>query len=170
MEACGSYIDNLQLPQVLHTVQSAVAAGEEVWQVFVQAEAVQPGDKRGAAITAQRFHLRDNKKKKPWWNPFQEVIKRECFVCVCFFWHPRSPNRTRNLGSNLNLILRPQAHLLPPHLQCKNKCSHEAVIRRRVLIICLNCNEQDKSIAYYSLLTSSHYLHLFYYLTQSLQY
>ena len=52
-----SYVDDLQLPQVLHALQRAVAAGQEVGQVLVQAEAVQPGGQRCAAIAAQSFHL-----------------------------------------------------------------------------------------------------------------
>lgn len=52
-----TYIDNLQLPQVSDAVQSAVAAGQEVLQVLMQAQILQPGGQGVAAVTAQRFHL-----------------------------------------------------------------------------------------------------------------
>lgn len=52
-----SYIDNLQLPQVFDTLQCAVSICEEIGQIFMETQSIQPGSKRGAAITAQRFHL-----------------------------------------------------------------------------------------------------------------
>lgn len=54
-----THVYNLQLPKVFHTVQRAVAAGQEVVQVLVQAQVLQPGGQGTAAVTAQRFHLRD---------------------------------------------------------------------------------------------------------------
>lgn len=53
----SSYIDKLQLPQVLNTLQCAIAIGQKVGQVLVQAEAIQPRGERSASITAQCFHL-----------------------------------------------------------------------------------------------------------------
>lgn len=38
-----AHIDNLELPQVLDAVEGAVAAGQEVVQVLLQAQRVQPG-------------------------------------------------------------------------------------------------------------------------------
>lgn len=55
-----THIDDLQLPQVFDTVQSAVAAGQEVVQVLVQTHVLQPGGDGAAAVTAQSFHLQDN--------------------------------------------------------------------------------------------------------------
>lgn len=53
----ASYVDDLQLPQVLHTLQSAVATWQEVGQIFMQAKAVKPRGEGCAAITAQCLHL-----------------------------------------------------------------------------------------------------------------
>lgn len=52
-----THIDNFQFPQVLDTVQIAIATGQEVLQVLLQAQDVQPGGQRTAAITAQSLHL-----------------------------------------------------------------------------------------------------------------
>lgn len=52
-----THIHNLQLPQVLDTVQCAVAAGQEVVQVLVEAQILQPGGQGTAAITAQSLYL-----------------------------------------------------------------------------------------------------------------
>ncbi len=57
MKQMASYIDNLQLPQVFNTLQCAVATWKKVGQIFMQAESIQPGGKRCAAITAQCFNL-----------------------------------------------------------------------------------------------------------------
>lgn len=54
----ASYIDDLQFPQVLNTLQCAVAAGKKVGQIFMQTKAIQPSGKRCAAITPQCFYLR----------------------------------------------------------------------------------------------------------------
>lgn len=61
-----SYIDNLQLPQVLYTLQCSVTTWQKVGQIFMQAKAVQPGGKGCAAITAQCLHLhwRERHEKK----------------------------------------------------------------------------------------------------------
>lgn len=60
VNAAVTHIDDLQLPQVLHTVQSAVAAGQEVGQILLKTQILQPGGQRVAAVTSQSFHLRDN--------------------------------------------------------------------------------------------------------------
>ena len=52
-----THIDNLQLPQGLDTLQCPVPAGQEVVQVLLQTQAVQPGGQGRAAVTAQRLHL-----------------------------------------------------------------------------------------------------------------
>lgn len=55
-----THIDDLQLPQVLHTVQSAVAAGQEALQVLMETQILQPGGQRAAAVTSKSFHLKEN--------------------------------------------------------------------------------------------------------------
>lgn len=68
----GSYVNDLQLPQILHTLQSPVTVCKKVGQIFVQAEAVQPRGERCAAITAQRFYLQI--KKKPM---TQQIVQQQ---------------------------------------------------------------------------------------------
>ena len=58
-----AHIDNLQLPQVLDAVEGAVAAGQEVVQVLLQAQRVQPGRERRAAVAAQRLHLQGDREE-----------------------------------------------------------------------------------------------------------
>lgn len=53
------YIDNFKLPQVLHAVQGAVAARQEVVQIFSEAQSFQPWGQRSAAVTPQSFHLKE---------------------------------------------------------------------------------------------------------------
>lgn len=60
----ASYINDFQLPQVLNTLQCAVAAWKEVGQIFVQAKAVQPRGERCTAITAQCFYLQSEERHK----------------------------------------------------------------------------------------------------------
>lgn len=54
-----THIDKLQLPEVLHSVDGAVAAGQEGVHVVLQPQGVQPGGHRqGAApVAAQGLHL-----------------------------------------------------------------------------------------------------------------
>lgn len=59
-----THVDNLQLPKVLDTVQRAVAAGQEVGQVLVEADVLQPGGQRGAAVTTQSLHLDEEEEEQ----------------------------------------------------------------------------------------------------------
>lgn len=87
-----SYIDNLQLPQVLHTLQCSVTTWQKVGQIFMQAEAVQPGGEGCAAITAQCLHLH--------WRE-RHVKKSSPVALGC-----SDKIRTRKMQRNLNCIVR----------------------------------------------------------------
>lgn len=55
------YINNFELPQVLNAVQGAVAARQEVVQILSKTQSFQPWGQRGAAVTPQSFHLKEEK-------------------------------------------------------------------------------------------------------------
>lgn len=86
-----SYIDNLQLPQVLYTLQCSVTTWQKVGQIFMQAKAVQPGGKGCAAITAQCLYLhwreRHVKETAPVALGCSDKIRmrtQDNLKCVCF--------------------------------------------------------------------------------------
>lgn len=88
--ACCAHIDDLQLPQVFHTLQCPVAAGQEVVQVFLKTQEIQPRSQRRAAVTAQRLHLHTADHKND----------REC-VCVMLVTH-KQPQRSFSSGCVLD--------------------------------------------------------------------
>lgn len=52
-----TYIDYFKFPQILHTLQSSVTAGQKVVQILSKTQSFQPRRQRRATVTSQSFHL-----------------------------------------------------------------------------------------------------------------